>query len=151
MEERPMSDISFNRFLQENRLMGCRCRDCDARFVPPRPICTACFSSNMDWMEMKGEGRLAAFTVITVAPPFMIAQGYHRKNPYVSGVVELDQGGRVDARIVGVDATRPESIEMGTRMRARFLHRREPQTRETYLAFEPSGAEPAGHKGEIKP
>ena len=145
MRERAVGDPSFNRFLQEERLMGSRCRDCNARFVPPRPICPACFRSNVEWEEREGEGRLAAFTVIAVAPPSMIARGYDRKNPYVSGVVELDRGGRVVARIVGVDATRPESIRVGMRMRVRFLHLEEPPAQETCLAFEPVEA---GHAGK---
>jgi uncharacterized OB-fold protein len=91
----------------------------------------------MEWVEKKGQGRLAAFTCITVAPPFMVAQGYDRKHPYVSGVVELDEGGRVDARIEGVDPNQPESIRVGMRMKAKYLHREDADIPETYLAFEP--------------
>jgi uncharacterized OB-fold protein len=91
----------------------------------------------MEWVEMKGKGRLAAFTCITVAPPFMIEQGYSRKNPYISGVVELDEGGRVDARIIGLDPTKPEKIEVGMPLRATYIHWGEGDQKETYLAFEP--------------
>jgi len=86
---------------------------------------------------MKGKGKLAAFTCITIAPPFMIEQGYNRKNPYCSGVVELEEGGRVDARIEGVDAGKPENINVGMPLKVKFLHRKEGNTKETYLAFEP--------------
>jgi len=68
----------------------------------------------------------------------MIAQGYDRKHPYVSRVVELDGGGRVDARIEGVDATRPESIRIGMPMRAAFIRRKNADPPETYMAFEPA-------------
>jgi uncharacterized OB-fold protein len=64
----------------------------------------------------------------------MIAQGYNREHPYCSGVVELEEGGRVYARIEGVDATNPETNWVGTQMKVKFLHREN----ETYLAFEPS-------------
>ena len=87
MEERPFSDIAFEQYLAEEKLMGSRCNECDARYVPPRSICVKCFGSDMEWMELSGNGRLAAFTCISIAPPFMIAQGYNRKNPYISGVV----------------------------------------------------------------
>ena len=137
MEERPFSDIAYEQYLKEERLMGSRCQACDARYVPPRSICVKCFSSDMEWVEMKGKGRLAAFTCITVAPPFMIAQGYNRKNPYISGVVELEEGGRVDARIEGVDAGEPEKIKVGMPLKVKFLHREEGGKKETYLAFEP--------------
>jgi hypothetical protein len=137
MEERPFSDISYGQFLNEEKIMGTKCKKCDALFAPPRPICIKCHSSEMDWVEMKGEGKLSAFTCIAVGPPFMIAQGYSRKNPYISGVVELEGGVRVDARIEGVDATRPGDIKVGMPMKAKFLHRGEGENQETFLAFEP--------------
>jgi hypothetical protein len=137
MEERPFSDISYEQFLGEEKLMGSRCKKCDARYVPPRAICVGCYSSDMEWVEMTGKGRLAAFTCITVAPPFMIAQGYNRKNPYISGVVELEEGGRVDARIEGVDAGKPEDIKVGMPLKVKYIHREVEGRKETYLAFEP--------------
>jgi len=68
----------------------------------------------------------------------MIAQGFNRKRPYISGVVELDEGGRVDARIEGIDPFTPELIRIGMSMRAVFIHRRNVEVPETYLAFEPA-------------
>ena len=137
MEERTFSDISYEQYLNEEKIMGSKCKKCGARFVPPRSICIKCYSSDMEWIEMKGKGSLAAFTCITVAPPFMIEQGYNRNNPYCSGVVELEEGGRVDARIEGVDANKPEEIIIGMPLRAKFLHRGEGENLETFLAFEP--------------
>jgi len=137
MEERPFSDISYEQYLKEEKLMGSRCKKCGALFVPPRSICVKCYSSDMEWVEMKGDGRLAAFTCITVAPPFMIAQGYDRKHPYCSGVVELEEGARVDARIEGMDANKPEDINVGMPLKVKFLHRGEGDNLETYLAFSP--------------
>lgn len=138
MADIPISDIAYNRFLTEERLMGSRCRRCRERYVPPRPLCVKCFSPELDWEEVAGRGRLVAFTCIAVAPPFMITQGYGRKRPYVSGVVDLDGGGRVDARIEGVNPARPETITIGMSVRARYLHRRDSEPPETYLAFEPA-------------
>jgi uncharacterized OB-fold protein len=91
----------------------------------------------MQWIELKGKGRLAAFTCINIPPPFMIAQGYNRKNPYYTGVVELEEGGRVDARIEGLDTGNPEAVKVGMPLKAKFLHRGEGTNMETYLAFEP--------------
>jgi uncharacterized OB-fold protein len=138
MEERPFSDISYEQYLNEEKLMGSRCKKCKALFVPPRSICVKCYSLEMEWVEMNGTGQLAAFTCITVAPPSMIAQGYDRNHPYCSGVVELEEGARVDARIEGVDATRPEEIKIGMPLKVKFLHQVEGENRETYLAFEPA-------------
>jgi hypothetical protein len=138
MAARPFSDIAYNQYLNEEKLMGSRCRKCGRRFVPPRPLCVTCFDTDLEWVQMKGEGRLVAFTCIAIAPPFMMAQGYGRRHPYVSGVVELTEGGRVDARIEGVDPSRPESIKVGMPLRVAFIHRQGGEVPETYLAFEPA-------------
>jgi uncharacterized OB-fold protein len=140
MEERPFSDISYEQYLKEQRLMGSRCTKCDALFVPPRPICIKCHSSHMQWEEMKGKGKLAAFTCISIGPPAMIAEGYDRNNPYCSGVVELEEGARVDARIEGVDTKHPETIMVGMPLTVAYLHRGEGEEQKTHLAFRQEGA-----------
>jgi len=92
----------------------------------------------MEWVEMRGKGRLAAFTCIAIGPPFMRKEGYDRQHPYVSGVVELEEGARVVARIEGVDGTKPETIRISTRLKAEFLHRGEGENATAFLAFRPS-------------
>jgi len=136
-EDREFSDLSYRQFLSEEKLMGCRCKYCGAVFLPPRPICTECHSREMDWVEMPGAGRLAAFTCITVGPPAMQAEGYNRKNPYCSGVVEVGGGIRVDARIEGIDPKNPEKIQVGMKMRANYIHREKEGVLSTVLAFRP--------------
>ena len=137
MTERPFNDISYEQFLNEEKLMGSRCKKCGTLSVPPRSICIKCYANEMEWVEIKGKGKLAAFTCISVGPPFMIAEGYDRKRPYCSGVVQLDEGVRIVARIEGVDTTKPENIKVGTPMTAKFLHRGEGEGLHTFLAFQP--------------
>ena len=137
MEERTFSDISFEKYLDEDRLMGSQCKKCNEVFLPPRPICIKCHSPEMKWVEMETKGRLSAFTCIAIGPPSMIEEGYNRKNPYCSGVVELDKGVKVDARIVGVDAKNPEKITIGMPLKAKFIHRDNGEGTRTHLAFEP--------------
>ena len=135
MEERPFSDTSYKQFLNEEKLMGSRCKKCSALFLPPRSICTKCRGSDMEWVEMKGKGKLVAFTCITVGPPFMIEEGYDRAHPYCSGVAELEEGIKIVARIEGVDTTKPETIKIGTPLAVRYLHRGDADNMKTYLAF----------------
>jgi hypothetical protein len=137
MSERPFSDMSYGKYLSEDKLMGSKCKKCGALFVPPRPICIKCHDTDMEWNEAKGQGKLAAFTLINIGPAFMAAEGYGRNNPYCVGVVELEEGARVDARIEGVDTTKPETIKVGMPMSVKFLHRGEEENKKTYLAFEP--------------
>ncbi len=115
--------------------MGSKCQRCGALFSPPRPICVKCHSKEMKWVEMKGKGKLAAFTAIKVAPTIMMQEGYGRDNPYCSGIVELEEGVKISARILGVDAQHPEKIAVGTPLSVEFLHRGEGENRVTFLAF----------------
>jgi uncharacterized OB-fold protein len=138
MEVRPFNDISYERFLSEERLMGSRCQKCGLLSVPPRSICIKCYGSGMEWVAMKGKGKLVAFTSIAIGPASMIKEGYDRKHPYVCGVVELEEGVRVVARIEGVDGTKPETISIGTALQIEFLHRGEGANVTTFLAFRPS-------------
>jgi len=68
----------------------------------------------------------------------MMAQGYDRKHPYISGVVELAEGSRVDARIERLNPSTPESIRIGMPMKAAFIRRKDVGVTETYLSFEPA-------------
>jgi uncharacterized OB-fold protein len=137
MEQRPFNDISYEQFLNEEKLMGSRCKKCGVLSLPPRSICIKCYATEMEWVEMKGKGKLAAFTCISVGPPFMIAEGYDRKRPYCSGVVALEEGTRVVARIEGVDGSKPETIKIGAPLQVEFLHRGEGDNLTTFLAFKP--------------
>ncbi len=137
MNEKPFNDTSYEEFLNEMKIMGSKCKKCGSLAFPPRPICISCFGREMEWMRFKGTGKLAAFTCITVAPPSMAKEGFNRTNPYIVGVVELDEGVKTVARIVGMDAKKPEQIEVGTPLRAEFLRKEEGNERNTLLAFKP--------------
>ena len=137
MEDKPISVLSYNQFLNEDKLMGSRCKECGTLFSPPRPICIKCFSREMEWVELKGKGKLLTFTSINVGPTWMVEQGYDRTHPYCCGVVELEEGVKIDARIEGVDASNPETIKVGTPVSVEFLHRGEGEQMETFLAFKP--------------
>lgn len=131
-----ISDHQFEQFLREERLMGSECSSCGSLFVPPRARCSKCQGTGMQWSEMSGKGRLAAFTCIAIGPPSMIEEGYDRNNPYCTGVIELQEGPRMVARIDGVDAQKPETIKIGTSLIMKYLKRTGNQ--ETILAFAPA-------------
>ncbi len=137
MEDRPISVLSFKKFLDEGKLMGSRCKQCGALFTPPRPICYECHSTDMEWHEMKGKGKLATFTSIYIGPPWMIAQGFDRTHPYASAVVDLEEGTRIDARLTGVDADKPDTIKLGMPLTVDFIKVGEGEEQQTFLAFKP--------------
>lgn len=132
-DSRPFTAASFNQYLQEKKLMASRCKNCAALFLPPREICPRCHHNRMKWEQMSGKGKLAAFTAVHIAPTFMTQQGYGRGEPYISAVVELVEGVKISAQISGLDAARPETIEIGAPLQVEFLERQD----KTCLAFRP--------------
>jgi len=107
---RGFNAASFYEYLKEGKLMGVRCTRCGQLSVQPRPLCPACHSGNLVWHEFSGKGRLSTFTCISIVPVSMAEKGYGRDNPYCSGVVTLEEGPRISARIQGVDASNPQNI-----------------------------------------
>jgi uncharacterized OB-fold protein len=140
MSESDFTAATFQKYLREHRLMGSRCQACGKPYLPPRPLCPACHGDAMEWVELSGRGKLIAFTTIHIAPTAMIEAGYGRDNPYCTGIVQLEEGPAISAQILGVDATRPESIAIGTPLRVAFVERGEGDAAQTCLAFEAQGA-----------
>ncbi len=137
MNDKPFNDDSYEQFLNSGKIMGSKCKKCGALSLPPRPLCVSCFGSQMEWVQFKGNGKLAAFTSIVVAPPPMAREGFGRNNPYVVGVVELQEGVKIVARITGVDAKKPEQIKVGTVLNPEFIQKGEGPNKQTSLAFKP--------------
>ncbi len=135
MSENYFTQAEFNQYLGEHKLMGAHCPSCDVTYLPPRAMCPVCFGDAMEWTEVSDSGELTAFTVIHIAPTAMIAAGYGRDNPYVSGIVRLENGLSISAQILGLDPAKPEEIKIGTPVKAEFVDRGEGDEQETFLAF----------------
>ena len=90
----------------------------------------------MAWVEVSGKGKLVAFTSIYIAPTFMIGQGFDRSNPYLTGIVELDEGPKISAHLLGFDATQPEQVQVGTPLKVAFWEHGEGDEKKTALAFQ---------------
>ncbi|HSM70033.1 MAG TPA: OB-fold domain-containing protein [Anaerolineales bacterium] len=65
----------------------------------------------------------------------MVEQGFDRKNPYVSGIVELEGDARISARITGVDSTKPAETLIGLPVNVDIVEFGEWDGKKTYLAF----------------
>lgn len=116
---------SYLQYLQQKKLMGSKCDDCGALFVPPRKLCTKCNSTNTVWQEMSGNGTIAAFSCIGVGTKFFVDKGYSMRKPYCFSVVKLDEGPMVSGQYVGIDEgelqkTDPAKV-IGNFVKAKFL------------------------------
>ena len=135
MSDRSFTEESFQKYLAEHKLMGARSKATGEIYVPPRPMCPRTFSTDMAWVELSGEGELAAYTAVFVGPTAMVAAGYGRKNPYCSGIVRLAEGPSISAQILGVDAAHPETIAIGTPLTVSFIERGAGESARVFLAF----------------
>ena len=83
-----------------------RCLECPGQpaYFYPRPFCPTCLSSNVEWFEASGRGKLHTYVIAHRG-----AQGFDDAVPYVIAVVELDEGPHLMSNIVGVEAT-PEHL-----------------------------------------
>jgi uncharacterized OB-fold protein len=129
---------SYDQFLSQHRLMGSRCAQDGSLFLPPRALCPQDFSADMEWVAFSGRGRLAAFSVIHIGTGQMIEAGYDRKNPYCAAIIELEEGPRVSAQLLGVDVLHPETIHIGMPVQADFIERGPGEQKRTCLAFRPA-------------
>jgi len=112
LAELPFTVESFYRMLGERRLMASRCLSCGRILLPPRPVCPNCYGTEMEWVELRGEGTVESYTVIHVPPARFASEA-----PYVVAVVKLDDGVRLPGRLVGV---KPEEVRVGMRVRVEF-------------------------------
>lgn len=119
MENRSFNQLGFNEYLNEDRLMATRCRSCQAIYLPPRGMCTGCFSAQMEWVELSGDGELVGFSTIFVGLPEMKAEGYNKDKPYNSGVVRLKEGPLICGQILAQD----DELKVGMEVKAVFMRK----------------------------
>ncbi len=134
MNQPLFNHASYNDYLSQRRLMGSRCVKDGALYLPPRALCAQDFSSEMEWVEFRGRGRLAAFSIIYIGPDHMIEAGYGRETPYCAAIIELEEGPKISAQLLDVDVFRPETIHIGMSVQAIYIQR----SQETVLAFRPA-------------
>jgi uncharacterized OB-fold protein len=135
--EREFTIKSYIDYLSEKKLMGSKCKDCGASYVPVRKLCTKCNSINMEWAEMSGKGKIEAFTSITVGTPFFVEKGYGRNKPYCFSVIKLDEGPMISGQLIGVDESKPDTIKIGMPVKATFIETEIRGETRVDLGFEP--------------
>ena len=111
-ENIPFTVSSFYKFVSEKRLMAAKCNECGTVLLPPKPMCTKCLSTNLQWIELEGAGKLLSYTVIYIAP-----EQFQSITPYTVGIIELKNGLRLPGMIRDVNA---EEIRVGMDLKIDF-------------------------------
>lgn len=88
--------------LRARKVMLPYCLECGEPHLPPGPVCPYCFSGRIRWREASGRGRISTWTVVHKAwfPAFA------EDLPYNVVQVELDEGPRLTANVVGIQNER---------------------------------------------
>ncbi len=95
--------------IDRGELLIQRCSACGTLRHPPRPMCGKCQSLEWGAVPARGRGTLHSYTVLH-HPRF---PGY--EYPLVVGLIELEEGTRMVANVVGCD---PEKVAIGMRLQA---------------------------------
>jgi uncharacterized OB-fold protein len=110
------SSVSIGRFFERARqgtLTGIRCGACGALFVPPKELCPECGARRWSAVPLSGEGTIASYTVIRVAP-----RGHADEAPYAIAAVQLREGVSLLGRVVDVPL---DALKVGLPVRFRPL------------------------------
>ncbi|SIP98144.1 OB-fold domain-containing protein [Marinobacterium stanieri] len=88
-----------------------QCNSCNKLQHPPGPVCSHCHSFELGYHVSKGSGELYSFVVMHYpeVPPF--------DYPNPIGLIQLDEGVRLPAGLVGVE---PSALEIGQRVQVEF-------------------------------
>ncbi len=92
--------------------MGAKCNRCGTLLVPPKPMCSKCFSKDLNWKELPKQGKLLTYTVIHVSP-----EQFQSLTPYAVGIVKLEEGAQLPGMIKDVEF---DKIEVGMKLAVHF-------------------------------
>ena len=109
----PISGVErFFEALKDGKLLATKCKRCGEKYFPPQACCPNCRSSDMEWIEVNGYGRLLTYTVVKVKP-----ESYQKYPDYILGVARLDDGFNILAWILCEDFKR---LRRGMRVKIDF-------------------------------
>ena len=84
----------FITYLEAGKVMATRCRKCGGSCFPPKADCPKCLSSDVEWFEVKSQGKLASYTVVNYGP-----SGFENDAPYILALAKFDEGIQILARL----------------------------------------------------
>lgn len=98
---------------REGTLTALRCGKCGELAIPPKEFCAACQQRAWEPVTLAGDGTIASFTVIRVAPTRHAGDA-----PYAIAVVKLREGVSLMGRVVDIPLDR---LAIGLSVRFRPL------------------------------
>jgi uncharacterized OB-fold protein len=96
---------------REGQLTAVRCGRCGELAVPPKEFCPSCSERRWEPVPLSGEGTIASYTIIRVAP-----RGHAAEVPYAIAAVQMKEGVSMLGRVVDVPL---ERVAVGLAVRFR--------------------------------
>ena len=127
----PVADADSEPYLaalRRHELVLQRCSSCGRVRFPPMPACPWCGGPTAEWTPVSGWGRVYSWVGVHRA----LTPAFEDEVPYTVATVDLVEGARAFARLVG-----PEPTEPGGEVVATYVDHAE----WTELRFAPSGDE----------
>ena len=88
-----------------------QCEACGRQQFPPSYHCRTCGAPDPVWREVAGPGEVYSYTVVHRPPE----EAFAADVPYVIAVASFEGGGRIFARLNGVE---PDTVRIGLPVRA---------------------------------
>lgn len=107
----------YNKSLKKDKLLGLKCTDCGNITCPPMMVCAECASTNLEVVQMSGNGKITTFTT-----SYIIGEGRENELPYTIVLVALDEGPWIMGNLVAVDPKKVtmdvigKAVELGSRV-----------------------------------
>ena len=111
-----VTTVSLKDFFErarEGTLTAIRCGACGGLAIPPKEFCPACQQRQWEAVTLAGDGTIASYTVIRVAPTRRAGEV-----PYAIAVVKLREGVSLIGRVVDIPL---DSLAVGLPVRFRPL------------------------------
>ncbi len=106
----PISRIErFWQGLKEGKVLATKCKRCGKMFFPPAADCSECYSQEMEWIELSGEGELETFTHVLVRPA-----SFQDEEPYTVAIAKMKEEVKVLAWIKDAD---PTELKVGMKVK----------------------------------
>ena len=113
MSEPSITQHAFFEQARDGRLIGIKCGGCGALAIPPRELCPDCGRREWSPVPLSGDGEIASFTVIRIAP-----RGHAGDAPYAIAAVRLTEGVSLLGRVVDIPF---DDLAVGRKVRFRPL------------------------------
>jgi len=113
VSDAPITLQSFFEAARDGKLIGIKCGGCGALAIPPRELCPECGRREWAPVPLSGDGEIASFTVIRIAP-----RGHAGDAPYAIAAVRLVEGVSLLGRVVDIPF---DELAIGRKVRFRPL------------------------------